>query len=75
MFKLMGTYTFNKNLFNCSGLKFIKLMGTGSNDGFSLIPDFSTYVMISSWENDHYRRKFISENNIINEIHRGRIQG
>jgi len=65
----MGTYTFNKNLFNCSGLKFIKLMGTGSNDGFSLIPDFSTYVMISSWENDHFRRKFISENNIINEIH------
>ena len=68
MFKLMGAYTFNKRLISFSGLKFIKLFGTGSNDGFSLFPDFSSYVIISSWKNDHYRKKFIDENNIINEI-------
>ena len=68
MFKLMGAYTFNKSLISSSGLKFIKLFGTGSNEGFSLIPDFSSYVIISSWKNDHYRKKFIDENNIINEI-------
>ena len=64
----MGAYTFNKSLISSSGLKFIKLFGTGSNEGFSLIPDFSSYVIISSWKNDHYRKKFIDENNTINEI-------
>jgi len=68
MFKLMGAYTFNKSLINSSGLKFIKLFGTGSNEGFSLIPDFSCYVMITSWKNDHFRKKFINKNNILNEI-------
>jgi len=68
MFKLMGTYTFNKNLLNFSGLNFLKLLGTGSRNGFSLIPDFSSYVMISSWENDLCRKKFFDENEIINEI-------
>ena len=64
----MGAYTFNKNLINTDGLKFIKLFGTGSREGFSLIPDFSSYVIISSWENDHFRKKFIAKNSIINEI-------
>ena len=58
MFKLMGAYTFNKSLINDNGLKFIKLFGTGSRDGFSLIPDFSSYVIITSWENDHFRKNF-----------------
>ena len=68
MFKLMGAYTFNKNLINSNGLKFIKLLGTGSKDGFSVIPDFSSYVMITSWENDINRKKFIDENELFNEI-------
>ena len=68
MFKLMGAYTFNKNLINTDGLKFIKLLGTGSREGFSLIPDFSSYVIITSWKNDHFRKKFIAKNSIINEI-------
>ncbi len=68
MFKMMGAYTLNKNLLNFSGLNFIKLLGTGSRDGFSLIPDFSSYVMISSWENDLFRKSFFDENEIINEI-------
>ena len=50
MFKLMGAYTFNKKLLNHDGLKFIKLLGTGSKDGFSIIPDFTSYVMISVWK-------------------------
>ena len=68
MLKLMGAYTFNKSLISSNGLKFIKLFGTGSNGGFSLVPDFSSYVLITSWKNDHYRKKFIDENNIINKI-------
>ena len=68
MFKLMGAYTFNKSLINYDGLKFIKLLGTGSKDGFSVIPDFSSYVMITSWENDEFRKKFIDENKLFQEI-------
>ena len=64
----MGAYTFNKNLINTDGLKFIKLFGTGSREGFSFIPDFSSYVIITSWKNDHFRKKFIAKNSIINEI-------
>jgi len=68
MFKLMGAYTFNKRLINFDGLKFIKLLGTGSKDGFSVIPDFSSYIMITSWENDDFRKKFIDENKLFQEI-------
>ena len=64
----MGAYTFNKSLINFKGLKFIKLLGTGSKDGFSVIPDFSSYVMITSWENDDYRKKFIDENKLFQQI-------
>ena len=68
MFKLMGAYTFNKKLINYDGLEFIKLLGTGSKDGFSVIPDFSSYMMITKWKNDVIRQKFIEENEIIKEI-------
>jgi hypothetical protein len=64
----MGAYTFNKSLINFNGLKFIKLLGTGSKDGFSIIPDFSSYVIITSWKNDDFRKKFIDENELFNEI-------
>ena len=64
----MGAYTFNKSLINYDGLKFIKLLGTGSKDGFSVIPDFSSYVMITTWENDDFRRKFMDENKLYQEI-------
>jgi heme-degrading monooxygenase HmoA len=64
----MGAYTFNKSLINFNGLKFIKLLGTGSKDGFSVIPDFSSYVMITSWKNDDFRKKFIDENELFYEI-------
>ena len=68
MFKLMGAYTFNKSLINSDGLKFIKLLGTGSEDGFSIMPDFSSYVMITSWKNDGFRKEFINKNKLFNEI-------
>ena len=64
----MGAYTFNKKLFNHNGLKFIKLLGTGSKDGFSIIPDFTSYVMISVWESDVLRKKFTNKNKLFKEI-------
>ena len=64
----MGAYTFNKKLFNHDGLKFIKLLGTGSKDGFSIIPDLTSYVMISAWENDALRKNFTHKNKSFKEI-------
>jgi len=64
----MGSYTFNKNILESNGQRFIKLLGTGSNNGFSFIPDFSNYVMISSWKNDQFREKFIQKNKLMKSI-------
>tara|TARA_B100000575_G_scaffold57829_1_gene43641 strand:+ start:139 stop:753 length:615 start_codon:yes stop_codon:yes gene_type:complete len=68
MFKLMGLYTINKQLINHNGLKFLKLLGTGSRDGFSFIPDFSNYILISTWDDDSNRENFLNKNKIINEM-------
>ena len=68
MFKLMGNYTFNKNLFDFKNQKFIKLLGTGSKEGFSVFPDFSNYILISAWENDKDREKFIKTHKVMSNI-------
>ena len=68
MFKLMGKYTFNKSLFDFKNQKFIKLLGTGSKEGFSVFPDFSNYILISAWENDKDREQFIKTHKVISNI-------
>ena len=37
---------------DCKGLQFYKLLGTGAGAGFSLRPDFSTYALLSVWDNE-----------------------
>ena len=68
MFKLMGGYTFNKNILKSNGQEFFKLLGTGSKNGFSVFPDFSNYVMISSWKDDSDRKAFLEKNKIMTAI-------
>ena len=68
MFKLMGSYTFNKNIFGSSGLEFFKLLGTGSKNGFSIFPDFANYAIISSWSDDSKRKKFLEKNKIMTSV-------
>ena len=68
MFKLMGSYTFNKNILKSSGQEFFKLLGTGSKNGFSVFPDFSNYAMISSWKDDADRKAFLEKNKIMTTI-------
>jgi heme-degrading monooxygenase HmoA len=64
----MGKYTFNKSLFDFKNQKFIKLLGTGSKEGFSVFPDFSNYILISAWENDKDREQFIKTHKVISNI-------
>jgi len=42
------------------GLQFWKPLGTGGGNGFSLRPDFSTYGLITVFENESQAEKFIS---------------
>ena len=42
-----------------AGLSFFKLLGTGSGEGFSLYPDFSTYAILCVWEKESYAKAFI----------------
>ena len=60
MFKLMGKYSINNKIFNVNGNHFFKLLGTGSKNGFNLIPDFSSYIILSSSENDQARKNLLS---------------
>ena len=64
----MGGYTFNKNILKSNGQEFFKLLGTGSKNGFSVFPDFSNYVMISSWKDDSDRKAFLEKNKIMTTI-------
>ena len=43
------------------GILFFKLLGTGAGNGFSLLPDFSTYSIICVWEDELHATKFISD--------------
>lgn len=47
------------------GLSFYKLLGTGRGKGFNPYPDFSTYGILSTWENRAFAQKFIHESGTI----------
>tara|TARA_B100001250_G_scaffold87919_1_gene72734 strand:+ start:4527 stop:5228 length:702 start_codon:yes stop_codon:yes gene_type:complete len=70
-------FKFNKNKFwafsqmgkknklqNIKGLIFYKFMGTGGKRGFSLMPDFSTYALLTIWKNKNSIELFLNENKI-----------
>ncbi|WP_194775647.1 spheroidene monooxygenase [Pararhodonellum marinum] len=47
---------------NLEGTALVKLLGSGSGTGFSLKPDFSTYALLTVWENrDHAKNYEASE--------------
>ncbi len=46
-------------------LNFLELV---QKNGFSVFPDFSNYVVISSWKNDKDREKFLQTNKVINSV-------
>ena len=41
----------------CKGLQFYKMLGTGAGAGFSLRPDFSTYALLTVWDNEQRKEK------------------
>ena len=61
-FKQMGIR--NYFLKKIPGLIFYRLLGTGGGNGFSLIPDFSTYAFLGVWKNKEDYVKFSNNNQI-----------
>lgn len=45
---------------NVSGLQFSKLMGVGSGNGFSVIPDFGRYAWMAVWESEEAADTFFA---------------
>lgn len=54
-FKMMGIG--HRLLKDTTGLKFYKLLGTGKQ-GFSIIPNWSEYAFLSTWESEADAQKF-----------------
>ncbi len=49
VFKQMGQFSWKRKLIQKFG--FFKMMGTGSGNGFGIIPDFGTYIWIVTTDN------------------------
>lgn len=47
-----------KGLSDVEGLQFYKLLGSGAENGFSIKPDFSTYIFMGVWENESKAHHF-----------------
>ena len=51
---------------NIDGLNFYKMLGTGSGPGFSMYPDFSTYALLLTWDNELSASKYFNSNSYYN---------
>lgn len=47
---------------NEKGLIFYKILGSGSKNGFSSIPNFGTYVLLCVWDSEANAQRFFNEN-------------
>lgn len=48
-----------------SGLEFVKTLGTGAGNGFSLWPDFSTYALLTIWKSKEEATAFLEESGVM----------
>ena len=55
-------------LSDCSGIKFFKTLGTGSSSGFSLWPDFSTYAILTVWEDESKAIDFLKNSKLMKKF-------
>lgn len=53
---------------NSPGLQFAKQLGSGAGEGFSLWPDFSTYVSVTTWQSLATAKQFLQENSYLQQL-------
>ena len=64
LFGIFSMAVFNIILFfKKSKPKFIKLMGTGKNGTFDIVPDFNQWALLGTWENLTDYKKFMRSSN------------
>jgi heme-degrading monooxygenase HmoA len=51
-------YEGRRKIRNSVGLMFYKFLGTGGGKGYSLIPDWGTYALLTVWESDAHASAF-----------------
>jgi hypothetical protein len=51
-----------------SGLSFVKMLGSGGGNGFSIRPNFGVYGLLSVWENEAHARDFFAQNALFQEF-------
>lgn len=66
VFKEMPRY--KSHLKNWKGLRFIKLLGTGSRKGFHAFPDFSTYALLTTWNSWEEWSLFFEESKWLKDL-------
>jgi hypothetical protein len=49
-----------KRIAAAEGLSFFKLLGSGGGNGFSLLPDFSAYALLATWDGLEAASNFVS---------------
>jgi heme-degrading monooxygenase HmoA len=49
------------------GLRFARLMGTGRGIGFSAVPDFSTWALLTVWEDAESWERFAAESRVMKQ--------
>jgi hypothetical protein len=50
------------------GANFVKFLGTGGGNGFSLKPDFGTYALVIGWENAQSQDRFFREHLVFKNL-------
>ena len=51
---------------NIPGLQFYKLMGSGKGKGFNPFPDWSTYALLTVWDERAFAQSFCQSSEVIN---------
>jgi hypothetical protein len=60
VFTQMGRRPFKAS--STEGVSFVKLLGTGGGNGFSIRPDFSQYGLMVAWESEQHASQFFNQN-------------
>ncbi len=49
---------------NIKGLSFYKILGSGAKNGFSMFPNFGTYVVLCVWDDENFSEDFFRNNSL-----------
>jgi heme-degrading monooxygenase HmoA len=61
----------HKHLTNVEGLTFYKLMGSGKGIGFNPLPDWSTYALLTVWEEESFAKDFFTTSHLF-DLYKGK---